>query len=393
MRFLHTSDWHLGRAFHGVGLLPAQELFLDDLVATVEREQVEAVLVSGDVYDRALPPPDAVRLLSRTLGRLRRAGAQVVLSAGNHDSPARLGFADEVLAAAGVHVRTTADSLTEPVRIGGVEIFPVPYLEPAFAADRLGAGERSHAGVLRAVTDRIADARSGDLPSVVMAHVFAAGATTTDSERDVSVGGLGVVPAEVFDAFDYAALGHLHRPQQLSERVRYSGSPVAMSFSEAGRSKSSLLVDLDEHGLAVRELPAPVLRPLARLRGSLEQLLDDPALADHADSWVEATLTEHAPRAMERLRTRFPHCLRLEIDAPSRQGDLRSYADRVRGRTDLQLCCDFVEHVLGRDADESEQELLREAIDGAAVQRRGADRETSGAERADDAGRGTTGAA
>lgn len=389
MRFLHTSDWHLGRRLHGADLLPAQEQFLDHLIEVASRERVDAVLVAGDVYDRALPPPEAVRLLSRVLRDLVATGAQVVISAGNHDSPARLGFAAEVLELAGVHVRTDAERVTEPVQVKGVDIYPLPYLEPALVADQLGASERTHAGVMRAVAERVRGAM-GEAPAVLMAHEFVAGATTSDSERDVTVGGLGVVPVSLFEPFAYTALGHLHRPQVVTGRARYCGSPVALSFSETDQAKSTLMVDLDPDGaLEVREVAAPIWRPLARVRGSLAHLLSDPALSSAEEAWCEVTLTDtvRPARAMEQVRRRFPHCLSLQWAAPERVTHVRSYAERVRGRDDLDLCCDFVEHVLGRSADDAERALLTEAVAAAEVARRSRDSERgTGHGQADSAG-------
>lgn len=373
MRLLHTSDWHLGRSFHGVGLLPAQTAALEHLVQVVQREHVDAVLVSGDVYDRALPSPDAVRLLDRTLVALREAGAVVVLSSGNHDSAARLGFGSSIMAAGGVHVRTDPAAVAEPVEVGDVDVYPLPYLEPALVAEQLGATELTHASVLRAAMRRVHERRvERGRPGVAMAHLFAAGATTSDSERDIAVGGLAAVPAEVFDGLAYTALGHLHRPQAVTDRVRYSGSPVAMSFSEADQGKEALLVDLDGDRCGVSPVAVPPYRPVATLRGELEHLLEDPAHAHAEQAWVQVTLTDadRPARAMERVRSRFPGCLQLLFDGDRPTGDRRSYAERVAGRGDVDLCCDFLDHVRERPADEGERALLHEAVAGAAAARR-----------------------
>ena len=245
MRLVHTSDWHLGRSFHRVGLLDAQARYLDHLVEVVSSEGVDVVLVSGDVYDRALPSPDTVELLSDTVTRLIDAGAAVVLSSGNHDSAIRLGFASDLLARAGLHIRTSLDSVGTPVMIKDTAIYPLPYLEPAMAADRIGATERTHAAVLRAAMDRVrADALSRSGATVVMAHAFVTGGATSESERDISVGGVSAVHPDVFAGADYVALGHLHGQQRISDTVRYSGAPVALSFSEGSHRKGCLLVDI-----------------------------------------------------------------------------------------------------------------------------------------------------
>jgi exonuclease SbcD len=219
MRLIHTSDWHLGRSFHQVGLLGAQASYLDHLVDVVRREKVDAVLVSGDVYDRAMPAPDTVALLSQALQRLVDAGAQVIISSGNHDSAARLGFGAGLLERTGVHLRTSLADVARPVLLAGAAVYPLPYLEPSLAADALGATERTHAGVLRAAMDAVradAAARPG-VPVVAMAHAFVSGGVGSESERDISVGGVSAVPPTVFaEMAHYAALGHLHGSQQVA---------------------------------------------------------------------------------------------------------------------------------------------------------------------------------
>ncbi|GMA89267.1 hypothetical protein GCM10025868_45170 [Angustibacter aerolatus] len=280
---LHTSDWHLGRGFHGVGLLAAQQQVLDHLVEVVRAERVDVVVVAGDVYDRALPSVDTVRLLDDAIARLRGAGAQVLLTSGNHDSATRLGFGGAVLEQAGVHLRTHARDLARPVLLddahGPVALYGVPYLEPALAAEAVGASARTHEAVLGAALDAVRTdlaARPGTR-SVVAAHAFVVGGEGSDSERDIGVGGVGSVPASVFGGVSYAALGHLHGRQQVGPTARYSGSPLAYSFSEARHTKGSWLVRLGATGVEqVDPVAAPVPRRLAVLRGRLDDLLADP---------------------------------------------------------------------------------------------------------------------
>ncbi|MFH8630522.1 exonuclease SbcCD subunit D [Streptomyces lydicus] len=375
MRFLHTSDWHLGRSFHRVNLLTAQRTFLDHLVETVRAREVDAVLVAGDVYDRAVPPLAAVELFDEALHRLAELGVPTVMISGNHDSARRLGVGAGLMERAGIHLRTDPAGCGTPVLLsdahGPVALYGLPYLEPAMVRDTLGAQRADHAAVLGAAMDRVrADLaeRPAGTRSVVLAHAFVTGGTASDSERDITVGGVASVPAGVFDGVDYAALGHLHGCQTLTERVRYSGSPLAYSFSEANHRKTSWLVELDGTGAVHAErVDAPVPRALARIRGPLERLLDDPALARHEESWVEATLTDatrpHEP--MARLVKRYPHILSLVFDpdeGPART--LASYAQRLRGRSDQEIAEDFVKHVRsGRAADERERAELRSAID------------------------------
>ncbi|HEX2074685.1 MAG TPA: exonuclease subunit SbcD, partial [Geodermatophilus sp.] len=277
MRLLHTSDWHIGRSLHGAELLSEQEAVLGGLADVVAAESVDVVVVAGDVYDRAVPSADATAVLDRVIGRLLAAGAAVVLTPGNHDSARRLGTFSSLLSMAGLHVRAATSRLDEPVLLadedGEVALYGLPYLEPEIARHELGVpGARSHEGVLTEAMDRVrADLflRPGTR-SVVLAHAFVGGGVASESERDICVGGVDLVPAAVFDGVDYVALGHLHRPQTLTPRLRYSGSPLAYSFGEAGQDKQVWLVDLDASGLAdVRPVLLPTPRPLTVLTGTL----------------------------------------------------------------------------------------------------------------------------
>ena len=370
MRLLHTSDWHLGRTLHGASLIEHQRAFLTWLQHLAVREHVDAVLVAGDVYDRAVPPTDAVALLDEALAGFVAAGVPVVISSGNHDSAIRLGFAAAVQRAAGVHLRTSLEALTDPVVLhdgaGPVGLYAIPYLLPDAAMADL-ACERSHTAVLRAAVERVlVDARSRGLArTVVLAHAFVTGGHGCESERDISVGGIGDAPADVFDGVTYAALGHLHGAQRIAPRVRYSGSPLAFSFSEARHTKSVTIVDLAADGSVVTEaVPAPVPRPLREVRGTLADLLalDDPGLAD---AWVKAVVTDtrrpHAP--MERLRQRWPHVLLLEF-APEGAGRPSAEPVRVAEASDpVEICEQFLAWVDSTLPDRRYSDELRLAVD------------------------------
>ena len=383
MRLLHTSDWHLGRSLHKADLREAQERFLDHLVDTAREERVDAVLVAGDIYDRAIPPVDAVAMCEQALARLRDTGARVIVISGNHDSARRLGFSSALIDASGVHLRTSPGRLSDPVVLedddGLVSVYGVPYLEPAVGLPGW-EGERRHEAVLGEAVARIrADATArGATRTVLMAHAWVAGGAddkerketaerqASASERDISVGGIGYVPMSLVGGFSYVALGHIHGQQTLAENIRYSGSPLPYSFSEASHRKGSWLVEIGADGKTRTErVPAPVYRKLSVLRGHLEDLLTSPAYARHHDDFLAVTLTDTArpEAAMDRLRNRFPHILTLEFKPAGVTGDTRSYGERVKGRDDLTVAAEFVKHVRNAPPSEAEHQLLTAAFE------------------------------
>jgi len=389
MLMLHTSDWHLGRSLHRADLRAAQSAFLDHLVDTVRAESVDVVLVAGDIYDRAVPPVDAVELCEDALLRLHAAGAAIVLISGNHDSARRLGFGSRLLDQAGVHLRTRASALAEPVmladRQGPVAVYAVPYLEPdAVRGELPGSGPdeapRGHAGVLAHALGRIradADVR-GVRRRVVMAHGWVTGGAASDSERDITVGGVGQVPADLFDGFGYVALGHLHGQQTIAAHLRYSGSPLPYSFSEATHHKGSWLVELDGEQLVRAErVPAPTYRKLSVLRGRLPDLLGSAAYAGYQDDFVSVTLTDQSrpEGAMDALRARFPHILVLAFEPEGATPEDYGYRARIAGRDDQSIAAEFVRHVRNAPATAGERRLLAGAFEAARA------RETEEAER------------
>ena len=381
MKILHTSDWHLGRTLHKVDLHEHQAAFLDWLVDLVEAEGVDVVVIPGDVYDRAVPAVSSVTLLDRALGRLADTGATVVLTSGNHDSPERLGFGRSLMRA-GIHLLTDLPGIEHPVSVedehGEVLFFGLPYLEPDRARTELAReGEeplpRSHEAVTRAALDRVrehAAARPG-ARTVVLAHTFVTGGEASDSERDLSVGGVDSVPAGVLGGIDYLALGHLHGCQDLTRSVGapawYSGSPLAFSFSERSHRKSVLLVELGAPGaegeraeVAVRRIETPVPRRLTELRGTLEEILA--RRDEHAGDWLKAVVTDPARPAhlQEQLREAYPHLLLTEYAPEGRAASAGTPVVR-REQNPLEVMDEFLAHVTGGDPTEAEHDVLDRA--------------------------------
>lgn len=378
MRLLHTSDWHLGRTLHGVDLLDHQAAYLDHLVELARAERVDAVLVAGDVYDRAIPSVEAVAVLSDALARLAET-TSVVLTSGNHDSSTRLGFGAALMRDR-VRLRTAVAALAEPVVVGDALVYGLPYLEPDFARVQLADDEplaRSHEAVLAAAMRRVrADrARRPERRAVVMAHAFVTGGLPSESERDIRVGGVDQVAAGVFAGVDYVALGHLHGPQAVAGPagavVRYSGSPLAYSFGEQHQHKSTALVDLSGDEPVVTLVPAPVPRALADVAGTLDELLASPA---HTADWVRVTVTDAARPVdlQQRVRAHFPHAL-VVMHVPAGGGAGASRAVAVGAGSDpLDIAAQFVRHVTGAPPSPAEVAVLRRAYEDVTAAERSA---------------------
>ncbi|MBC1260978.1 exonuclease SbcCD subunit D [Synechococcus sp. BSF8S] len=386
MRLLHTSDWHLGRSFHGASLLQEQAVALARIVELARDGAVDAVLIAGDLYDRAIPPAEAVQLFNDTLAQLRETGAAVVAIAGNHDSHVRVSVYDPLLASFGVTIRGEVRRAHEPVlvspRLGGapVAIYPLPYLEPAVDGPGLASPEDEgaatiparlrHEDVTRLALERIRRDLQGrpNHRSVLVAHTFVAGGETSESERELTIGNVDRVSVEAFAGFDYVALGHLHGSQQLDgPRVAYSGTPLPYSFSEQHHTKSVRIVELDAAGNAAVEIvPLQVGRTLCTIEGGIEPLLRDPQFTSAEEARVRVILSDEVLplQAMARLRRRFPHVAELRHRPPE---VLRSTASErnqqvQQAASPLELASAFFADQQGRAASPDEAELLREAL-------------------------------
>lgn len=379
MRILHTGDWHLGRTLLGADLLEHQAAFLDWLVAQVHERAIDLVVIAGDVYDRAIPPVDAVRMLSHALERLAET-TTVVLTPGNHDSAARLGFGAGVM---GTRVRILAEpaGIGTPVIVsdsaGPVAVYGIPYLHPDLTRYALAAVPdeplaRSHQAVVGAAMDRVrADlAERPGTRSVVVAHAFVSGTEPSDSEQDIRVGGVDRVSENVFDGVDYVALGHLHGPQRVgaTDRIRYAGSPLAFSFGERNQQKSVTVVDLDATGgVTVELVPAPVPRRLVDVRGSIDDI-ESGTFRSAADAWVRVAVTDtvHPERMYARVKDHFPYALAITHE-PADRGE-RAAARAVTATSDpVEVAADFVSFATGAAPTDDDRAILTEAYEAAAL--------------------------
>ena len=345
MKLIHLSDLHLGKRVNDFSMIEDQQYILSQILSIIDKENPDAVLIAGDVYDRSVPSAEAVELLDDFLWKLSERKLQVFVSSGNHDSPERLAFGGRLMEDRGIHISPVYDGTILPCSLqdsyGEVQFWMLPFVKPAhvrryFPEDTI----ESYTDALR-----VAVANMGirsDIRNVLLTHQFVTGAQTCDSE-EISVGGSDNVDASVFDEFDYVALGHIHGPQNIVPgKVRYCGTPLKYSFSEAHHKKSVTIVELREKGdLQIRTAPLVPLRDLREVRGTYQELTDRKNYAGTAtEDYLHITLTdeEDVPEAMGRLRVIYPNLMKLDYDnIRTRSHNLVDGAEEVQQKSPLDL--------------------------------------------------------
>lgn len=319
LKFIHTADWHLGKLVHGVYMTEDQRYILNQFVEVVKEEQPDAVIIAGDLYDRSVPPTDAVELLNEMLFRINvELKVPVVAIAGNHDSAERLSFGRSWYRHSQFYLTGKLEKEIHPVHINGANFYLIPYAEPGSVRQLLEDDSiHSHQDAMKAIIRQIESKLNKNEPNILVGHAFVLGGVESDSERTLSVGGSGCVTADLFDPFSYTALGHLHSPQAIKhEKVKYSGSLLKYSFSEAKQNKSISIIEMDSSGEF--ELRYRTLTPkhdMRELEGYLEELLD-PAFyeKEKVDDYLKITLLDEGALLdpIGKLRQVYPNVLHLE---------------------------------------------------------------------------------
>ena len=372
MKLFHLSDLHLGKRLCEQSLLEDQREILRRILAILDDERPDAVLIAGDVYDKPVPPAEAVQLFDEFLAQLAGRQTPVFVISGNHDSPERIAFGGRLMRASRVYMAPVYDGRVEPVTLtdeyGPVDVYLLPFVKPAGV--RRFFPEREIAGYTDAIRAAVeAMAPDPARRSVLVTHQFVTGAARCDSE-ELSVGGSDNVDAAVFDPFDYVALGHLHGPQAAGRpALRYCGSPLKYSFSEAGQTKSVTVVELAEKGqVAVRTRPLTPLRELVELRGRYEELTLRSFYegTSYPEDYLHITLTdeEDIPDAVGKLRVIYHNLLRLDYDnARTRAGLWDAQLPKTEQKTPLELFAELYEKQNGQPMSEEQTDFMRELIE------------------------------
>lgn len=366
MKFIHTSDWHIGRQFHNVSLLEDQRYVLEQLVEHITRESVDAVVIAGDIYDRSVPPADAVKLLDEVLNKIcTDLGVPILIIPGNHDGAERLRFGSRQLSKAGLHIIGELDQIAAPVIVNGVCFYGIPYNDPETVRNHFGAQVSTHDEAHRFLVEHINAAKSDEFLNILISHCFIDGSDESDSERPLSIGGADRVSYESFTAFDYVALGHLHSPQYKGEsHIRYSGSILKYSFSEQKQNKGVTLVEMESTGMkSATHLPLLPLRDMRILEGELNSLLEQGKVDPNNDDYLLVRLTDrHALLdPMGKLREVYPNVLHIEKPGMLEISDQAISRDKLK-RGELEMFHDFFEQVHGQGLTAEQEVAIRKTI-------------------------------
>jgi exonuclease SbcD len=370
MKFIHTSDWHIGRQFHNVSLLQDQQHVLNQLLGYIKQEAVDVVVIAGDIYDRSVPPATAVELLDELLNTVcLEMKVPVILIPGNHDSASRLRFGAQQLRKSGLHILGDLNKVTEPVVIshadGDVAFYGVPYNDPVTVRNLFDEDVSTYDEAHTFLVDLISSKKSSAIPSVLISHCFIDGSQESDSERPLSIGGSDRVSYQTCRDFDYVALGHLHSPQYRGEQhIRYSGSLLKYSFSEQHQKKGVTLVEIDSDGLkSHRHLPLIPLRDMRIIEGELAAILEQGKVDPNHQDYLLVRLTDrHAIlEPMAKLREVYPNVLQLEKPGMLITGEQQMSREKLK-RGELDMFRDFFVQISGQEMSDEQDEAIRDTI-------------------------------
>ena len=362
MKIIHLSDLHLGKRFNNFSMIEDQKYILDEIIKVVDREAPDAVIIAGDVYDKSIPPAEAVKLFDDFLYSLASRRLKVFVISGNHDSPDRIAFGRRLMDASGVYMAPVYNGCVKPVTLedeyGPVHFYMLPFIKPANVKPYHEEVSTYTDAVRAAISDMDIDQ---SVRNVLITHQFVTGAARCDSET-VSVGGSDNVDASVFEPFDYVALGHIHGPQNIgSERIRYSGTPLKYSFSEMNHKKSVTIAEFAEKGtLSVRMEELKPLHDMREIRGKYDDItLKSSYEGTATDDYIRVILTDETDvvNAMNRLRTIYPNIMKLDYDnTRTRSSESVGPAEEIERKSEIELLSDMFRGRTGKELSEEQKE-------------------------------------
>lgn len=365
MKFLHTSDWHLGRQFHNISLLEDQEFVLEQIIHYIHFHKVDAVLIAGDIYDRAIPPVGAINLLNSFLEKIcLERKIPVIMISGNHDSLERINFASKMMKDSGLHIISDLSNITNPISIEDVDIYGIPYCDPDLVNNFYSTNFSTHHDALNFLVEKIKDKKNLNNKSILLSHCFVNGCTTSESERQISVGGADLIGTEIFDGFDYVALGHLHAPQfHTKKSIRYSGSILKYSFSELLHSKSITCVEVDNKDIHIQELPLKPRFDLDIIEDSFDIILEKAKVHPNKENYFLIRIKDDRAilDPMNKIREFLPNVLQIE-KVVLKNIENNTKREKREKRSEIDMFKDFYFQMSGAVLTETEEEILLQTI-------------------------------
>lgn len=373
MKIIHTGDWHIGKLVHGVHMTKDQEFILNELIELIKKEKPEVLIIAGDIYDRSIPPVEAVELLDKTLYQiLIENNVKIIAIAGNHDSPNRISFGNKVFSSQGLHLAGEIYDEIKPIEIDKFRFYPIPFAEPAVIKERFNEKSiRSHDDTMKFLLDKIE--LDDKYKNICIAHGFVTSSEsieTSDSVRPLSIGGTEYIDVNYFEKFDYVALGHLHKPQKVKhDYIRYSGSLLKYSFSEVNQKKSVTIVEFDEKDeFKYRQVDLKVQRDLKVIEGTLDEIIADAnENNEKIDDYIKVILTDKGNliEPMAKLKQVFNNILKLERNRQfvigknsnsSAKGDFKK-------KDKIDLFEEFYNNISGDELNKDKKNIVLEILD------------------------------
>ncbi|MGY8871604.1 MAG: exonuclease SbcCD subunit D [Pseudomonadales bacterium] len=370
MKILHTSDWHIGRQFHNVSLLEDQRHVLNQIVDIADQQQVDVLLIAGDIYDRSVPPSQAVALLDDVLDRVNQLKIPVIMISGNHDGAARLSFASSQLAQTGVHILADLEQISQPVTLqdkhGDVAFFGVPYADPVSVRHVLGVEASTHDEAMAHVVASLQSSIPDNTRTVLLSHCFIDGGEESESERPLSIGGAERISYKHFASFDYVALGHLHgRQYKGADTIRYSGSILKYSFSEEKQIKSVTLVEMGSQGVdEITQIPLQPIRDMRTITGELSEILVQAKSDPNKDDYLQIRLSDKQAilDVMGKLRDVYPNVLHIERPGLMAANPQQSARRDQLKKGEFSMFSDFFEQVNGEPLTKEQQTYVSQTL-------------------------------
>lgn len=371
MKFIHLSDLHIGKRVNEFSMLEEQEYILNKIINIIDAENPQAVIIAGDVYDKSVPPAEAVQLFDSFLSKLAKRQLQTFVISGNHDSPERIAFAGKILDTCGIYMSPVYNGTVQPISLsdnyGTVNFYMLPFVKPANVRRYYSESQiNSYTDAIKVAIDNMdIDVNSRN---VIITHQFVTGAITSESE-ELSVGGTDNVNSSVFEAFDYVALGHIHRPQNIgTNKIRYCGTPLKYSFSEANHKKSVTVVELENKGeLTVREIELLPKNDLREIKGSYMEITSKENYKDtNTNDYVHITLTdeEDIPDVIGKLRVIYPNLMKLDYDNKrTRSNSIINSDNNVESKSPIQLLEEFYLKQNNQSISQKQLDFAKELIE------------------------------